>query len=353
LNRLLSTGILLLLSLLAGGTQAIGGNPGSSPAHGADVALADWASTCGLRFSWNPRSRDIVLTGSGMRFQFHVDSSRVIVDDTSVWLSHPVQVVRGQVVVASRDIRGVLKPLVQPPRLPAGRRLRTICLDAGHGGKEPGLKSGAHLEKGFTLELAQEVRKRLVSAGFRVVMTRSTDTYVDLAERTAIARREGADILVSLHFNAAPTSASEAGGVEVYALTPEGARSTNVSNDTGPFGAATGNASDAENLLLAYSIQKSLVKQLPGIHDRGVRRARFLVLRLAEMPAVLVEAGFMSNPDDARWIYSATGRGKTAQAIVDGIRAYQRFVQEDPASPPTRRTAEEHLTRTLGAAAKK
>ncbi|MCK6499621.1 MAG: N-acetylmuramoyl-L-alanine amidase, partial [Nitrospira sp.] len=107
---------------------------------------------------------------------------------------------------------------------------------------------------------------------------------------------------------------------------------TNVSADVGSLRAWAGNARDRENLLLAYHMQRSLLQRLPGTADRGVRRARFLVLRLAEMPAILIEGGFMSNAGDARWIYSETGRGRMAQAILDGIQAYKRQVERGAGS---------------------
>jgi N-acetylmuramoyl-L-alanine amidase len=291
------------------------------------IRLAEWASWRGLRLGRTAGSREIVATGPNQKFTFLIDGTRVEFNGTGLWFSYPVLAVDGQVIAWAKDVRGVLDTLVQPPRLPPGKRLRTICLDAGHGGKEPGQKSGGRLEKQYTLALAQELRGLLVDAGFSVVMTRRTDTYVDLAERPAIASRHSADLFVSLHYNASPDGGSEAAGMEVYAMTPEGAKSTNVSADVGSLRAWAGNEFDRENVLLAYQMQRSLLQRLPGTADRGVRRARFIVLRLAEMPAILIEGGFMSNAGDARWIYSDTGRRRMAQAIAEGIQSYRRQVE--------------------------
>ncbi|MBL9137273.1 MAG: N-acetylmuramoyl-L-alanine amidase [Verrucomicrobiales bacterium] len=296
------------------------------------IRLSDWASWRGLRLSRSPGSREIVASGPNLRIAFLIDGTRVEYNGTGLWFSYPVLAVDGQVIAWAQDVRGVLDTLVQPPRLAPGKRIRTICLDAGHGGKEPGQKSGNRLEKQYTLALAQELRGRLVDAGFSVVMTRRSDAYVDLAERPAIAIRNSADLFVSLHYNASPDGGSDASGVEVYAMTPEGAKSTNVSADVGSLRAWAGNENDRENVLFAYHMQRSLLQRLPGTMDRGVRRARFLVLRLAEMPAILIEGGFMSNAGDARWIYSETGRGRMAQAIVDGIQAYKRQVERGSGS---------------------
>ncbi|MCC7377638.1 MAG: N-acetylmuramoyl-L-alanine amidase [Verrucomicrobiales bacterium] len=291
------------------------------------IRLSEWANWRSLRINRAPGSREIVATGPNQKFTFLIDGTRVDYNGTGLWFSYPVLLVDGQLIAWAQDVRGVLDTLVQPPRLPPGKRLRTICLDAGHGGKEPGQKSGARLEKQYTLALAQELRALLVDAGFTVVMTRRTDTYVDLAERPAIAGRNSADLFISLHYNASADGGSEASGTEVYAMTPEGAKSTNVSADVGSLRAWAGNDFDRENVFLAYHMQRSLLQRLPGTVDRGVRRARFFVLRLAEMPAILIEGGFMSNAGDARWIYSDTGRRRMAQAILEGVQSYKRQVE--------------------------
>lgn len=254
----------------------------------------------------------------------------------------------------------MLDTLVQPPRLPPGKRLRTICLDAGHGGKEPGQKSGARLEKQYTLALAQELRALLVDAGFTVVMTRRTDTYVDLAERPAIASRNSADLFISLHYNASADGGSEASGTEVYAMTPEGAKSTNVSADVGSLRAWAGNDFDRENVFLAYHMQRLP----PGSDCRarwiGVCWARFFVLRLAEMPAILIEGGFMSNavmpagftatPAGAAWprpSWKAFSRTSARLNVVPGLRATPVPRRQPAGLHPARRGIESSSSRRL------
>lgn len=297
------------------------------------IRLADWCRLHGLQLTRTPGSRELVATGPGTRIQLQIDGQRVEFNSVALWFSYPVVTSDNQVFVSSQDVRGVLDVLLHPPRLAPGRKIRTICLDPGHGGKEPGQKSGVRLEKKYTLMLAQTVRALLVDAGFNVIMTRRDDSHVEWTERTRIAERAGADLFISLHYNASADGGSDAAGIEVYAMTPEGAKSTNVSNDVGSLKAWTGNEHDAENVHLAYQVQKALLQRLPGTEDRGVRRARFIVLRLAEMPAILIEGGFMSNPGDARWIYADTGRKRMAQAIVDGIQAYRKSVERAGSAP--------------------
>jgi N-acetylmuramoyl-L-alanine amidase len=170
------------------------------------------------------------------------------------------------------------------------------------------------------------VRRLLVGAGLKVNLTRTTDSFVALPDRPELAKRRDADLFVSLHFNSAIAEKSHVNGVEVYCMTPAGVSSTNARGEGAETSASRGNIFDAKNMLLAYHIQKTMASNL-GAEDRGVRRARFAVLRNAEMPAVLVEAGFMSHPQESKKIFDSEYRRRLAQAIADGILAYKRLVE--------------------------
>lgn len=328
----------LLLALLGPVLEADAGLTPVRYANRDYYRLTEWARERGFSVTRAPGNREIVVTSPAGRGRLQLDASRLEWNEVGIWLSNPVVAADGQVLVAVQDVRGVLDALAHPPRLGSGKTIKTICLDPGHGGKQPGHLNGGRLEKAYTLALAEQVRALLKKAGFDVVMTRRDDSYVDFPERTETARRANADLFVSLHFNSTPDGSTDPRGIEVYAMTPEGAKSTNISNDMGSLRAWAGNDHDQENLLLAYQLQKSLLQRLPGAEDRGVRRARFMVLRLAEMPAVLIEAGFMSNAADARWIFSETGRRQTAQAITEGILAYKRQVERTVNASPGQRS---------------
>ncbi|MGD0539266.1 MAG: N-acetylmuramoyl-L-alanine amidase [Verrucomicrobiota bacterium] len=291
------------------------------------VELDAWARANALRLDWDHHSRDARATNRSTRLGFTVDSREVQFNGVNVWLSVPITPSNGRLLVAVLDVKSALQPLLEPARNKPGQKVHVIALDPGHGGRQPGNQDGDHLEKEYTLLLAQKVRSLLQNAGFRVVMTRTADAFVDLPERPALARRQRADLFVSLHYNATGAGEAEANGVEVYCLTPAGAFSTNAQGDDGSSTQAEpGNLNNARNLLLAYRLQKALVGNL-AVKDRGVRRARFAVLKPATMPAVLIEGGFMSSPTEAQQIYNTTHRAETARAIVDGILAYKRLVE--------------------------
>src|SRR6185437_1422922 len=160
--------------------------------------------------------------------------------------------------------------------------------------------------------LAREASAQLTAAGFKVYLTRSSDSFVDLPARPEVARRHTADLFVSLHFNSVEEGRNDVKGTEIFCCTPAGATSTNARGE-GDTRWVAGNRNDEKNMLLAYEMQKSYTKNL-DVEDRGVKRARFQVLREATMPAVLIEGGFMSHPGEGRKIYDAGYRKQMARA---------------------------------------
>ncbi len=297
------------------------------------VPLANWARANGLRCSLLKRGDEVVATNRTIRLIFDKDSRMVEVNGTDVALSFPLAADRGTLYIAQLDLNTTIRPLLFPPRFADARRVTTICLDPGHGGRDTGNHTFWHSEKTYTLALALEFRSQLQKAGFNVILTRSQDTKVELPDRPALANRRGADLFVSLHFNATETGKNEVEGPETYCITPVGASSTNARGEGSNYGPTPANRSEQKSLLLAYQMERALVQNL-RVPDRGVRRARFAVLRDATMPAILIESGYMTHPDDSKRIYSAVGRSQMAQAMVKGILAYQRLVSPSPLPVP-------------------
>lgn len=171
---------------------------------------------------------------------------------------------------------------------------KTVVLDAGHGGHDRGGVPGdPYAEKVYTLDVAKRVRSRLQAAGYRVVMTRSDDTFIGLGERCNIASRAGG-IFVSIHFNSAPRRGAD--GIETYYYSRKSAG-------------------------LAAAIHPRLVRAA-GTEDRRVRSRGYYVLRRNRLPAVLLECGFLTNPTEGRRIAtSPEHRQRLADAIAAGIMA--------------------------------
>lgn len=241
------------------------------------------------------------------------------------WLSTPVIAARGRLWLAKTDVLKTIDPVLCPSRLRGQLPLRTVMLDPGHGGGEHGTRgiTSRRPEKHLTLDLANRLKPLLTAAGLRVVMTRTADRTLPLAARTELARQHGADLFVSLHFN----SGGSATGIETYCLPPAGVASTASSNRGGGEGQLPGNRFDNHNVWLAHCVQRTLVNAT-GAADRGVRRARFYVLRDVNCPAILVEAGFLSNPAEEKLVLDPSYRDRLAKAIAYGILAYRNSVDE-------------------------
>jgi N-acetylmuramoyl-L-alanine amidase len=149
-------------------------------------------------------------------------------------------------------------------------------------------------------------------------MTRRKDEYVSLEDRAEQANVSSADLFVSIHYNSARPDRGP-NGIETYCMTPAGTPSTGGSaGRISDYQLNPGNKKDIYNVLLAYSIQHSVLKNLE-ISDRGVKRARFVVLKETRRPAVLVECGFLSNPAEQSRIRNPAYREKLAQSIYRGI----------------------------------
>jgi N-acetylmuramoyl-L-alanine amidase len=291
------------------------------------VRVTNWAKANDLELRWLKTEETLQLSNNRAKVLLTADSREAELNAVAVWLLFPTVSREGRLYLAQLDAQTTLQPILSPPRNRPGAGIKSVCLDAGHGGKDPGYRVGANQEKKYTLLLAQELRDQLTRAGLKVSLTRSSDSFVDLPTRPDLAKRRGADLFVSLHFNASEASQNTVQGAEVYCLTPAGAPSTNKQGEGGGAGWFPGNRFNDKNMFLAYQIQRSLAKGL-GVEDRGVHRARFAVLRDATMPAVLIEGGFMSHPTEGRRIFDPAYRRQMAKAIANGLLAYKRAVEQ-------------------------
>ncbi len=228
-------------------------------------------------------------------------------------------------------------PVSVPSRAPG---IQVIVVDAGHGGSENGAKGPTGLlEKDVTLDMAKRIQAGLLKRlGVHVILTRDTDRQVGLDDRTAVANHERADLFLSIHVNASP--ANKARGAETYFLsyqaTDDEARAAAAleNNTLGVENPKTDSALGmvlwdlaqsqylAESSRLAEAIQQNL-NDLLRIESRGVKQAPFKVLMGATMPAVLVEIGFITNPEEEDRLKQDGYRDRIAQAIVDSVAAFK------------------------------
>lgn len=218
-----------------------------------------------------------------------------------------------------------------------GANVKRIVVDAGHGGKDPGTRSGSLREKDIVLDIAKQVEKELTARGFEVVMTRDDDEFVPLEKRAFIANDSGADLFLSIHANAARNR--RARGLETFYLnladSPEAEEVAARENATANVRMADmpklieqimNNNRIEESRELAGAMQQSMAMRVLGREEhplnRGVKTAGFHVLLGAKMPAILVEVGFVSNRAEAKLLRTEPHRKKIAVAIADGVARY-------------------------------
>jgi N-acetylmuramoyl-L-alanine amidase len=235
-----------------------------------------------------------------------------------------------------------------------GKRDIVIAIDAGHGGEDPGALSPVkgQYEKHLTLAIAKELQRQInADKGFRAELVRTGDYFIPLRKRTEIARKQGADLFVSIHADAAPRAA--AFGASVYALSDRGATSETArwladsENQSDLIGGA-GNLSldDKDRMLAGVLLDLSMTASLSSslnvgqkvlsnmgritpLHKRRVEQAGFMVLKSPDIPSILVETGFISNPGEAKKLASASHQQALARSIHGGVR---QFFQQSP--PP-------------------
>jgi N-acetylmuramoyl-L-alanine amidase len=196
-------------------------------------------------------------------------------------------------------------------------------IDPGHGGTS---SMGTHSvldgrqEKEFTLDWALRIRALLATNGWTVWLTRTNDSDLAISNRVAFAEAHRAEVFISLHFNSAAPDRRQ-GGVETYCLTPSGMPSTLTRGYSDNWSDRyPNNAFDEENIQLAVNLHAALLRA-SGEDDRGIRRARFMsVLCGQRRPAVLLEGGFLSNPDEARKIERPEFRQQLAEAVANALR---------------------------------
>jgi N-acetylmuramoyl-L-alanine amidase len=240
-----------------------------------------------------------------------------------VRLGFAPQLIDGQPFIHSLDARKTIEPLIQGTWLAFPISNRVVVIDPGHGGEDVGTRSvaGGRFEKEFTLDWARRLEALLATNGWRVFLTHGNDTDMALSNRVTFAESHKADVFVSLHFNSAAPNQTEA-GLETYCLTPSGMYSAvtrGFADD--PAQAFPNNAFDAQNLQLASVVHRALL-QANGNRDRGVRRARCLgVLRGQHCPGILVEGGYLSNPEEARRIATPAYRQKLAEAVAQALNS--------------------------------
>ncbi|MES2573068.1 MAG: N-acetylmuramoyl-L-alanine amidase [Verrucomicrobiota bacterium] len=261
------------------------------------------------------RSNGRVLRGQSGSAEFYINNLKFI-------LSYPIVDHDGQFCISRMDLTKLIEPVLRPGRIANAELIDTIVLDAGHGGHDNGAYSPLGWEKQYTLDTVLRARQLFMQAGFKVILTRSNDQFISLDERVKIANKYDNALFISVHFN----SGGAGTGLETYTLAPRGVPSMMADgpriSDLDP---CPGNIHDAANMALATATHATMVVK-SRMYDRGIKRARFVVIRDITIPGVLVEGGFLSNGFDAKIIHTPEYRQQMASSIVQAVQNYRRAV---------------------------
>ncbi len=285
--RIPLAGALLLLLLLAAGCRM----PLAAPEL--------------MRFHPEPTESGCVLHGEGGdTLKLHPGSAWAKFNAVPLQLPEPCGFSADKVYsLAPATMEAVVVPLLTSRRY--GFSVRKIAVDPGHGGHDSGAVGKRYREKELNLTLARAVAGALEKAGFQVFMTRNTDVFLPLDDRVTAAEKAGADLFLSVHHNASARNPAAA-GTESFTLRPR-----------------LGEARCAGGTLLATLIQSRLAPAAGG-PDRGVKFADFRVLRKSKIPAALIEAGFLSNPDEERRLNAAARHEAIAAAVASAVLEFSR-----------------------------
>jgi N-acetylmuramoyl-L-alanine amidase len=318
------------------------------------VPLVKLCQTYGLEWKWDSVIRTAIITKNG-KIVLRPGSDRILVNGEDKKLSSPVLLTDGVVFVPVTFVKNDLGFIVETRaftqknieapeevRAPGKYSIKAIVLDAGHGGKDPGAVGGrlGIKERNLTLSIAKKLKSILEDNGIRVIMTRDSDVFIPLPERAKIANSSGADLFVSIHINASRSRSMN--GFECYYLseaTNDNARAleafenATLKTDEGTMAEhsssldktlwdmkLTENRRESAELAgdICSAVDNSLVTR-----NRGVKTARFYVIKFTRIPSVLVEIGYLSNKFEELKLKEESYSNRMADIVAKGILAYK------------------------------
>ncbi|MEO0414307.1 MAG: N-acetylmuramoyl-L-alanine amidase [Verrucomicrobiota bacterium] len=263
---------------------------------------------------------------SKVSMRWKAGSQEMFINNTKLSLSFPVIQSGGTTMVSTVDLAKLIDPLIRPSYIRKPIVFDTVIIDPGHGGHDSGAIGKYGKEKNYTLDTALRLEQILLKNGLKTILTRRSDVYISLGQRVNFANQQKKAIFVSLHYNHATPSAK---GLETFALAPQGTTPTHGGSSywSSPL---KGNERDAENIALAAAVHAQVIYDQNAYKlspvDRGIKRARYNVLRGINKPAMLFEGGFVSNSSEGKLINDPNHRQRLAQSIATGILRFRSAV---------------------------
>lgn len=289
--------------------------------HGTRVGDVDYLPLEDIRSFYKllpvDRGRNVRSVGNGdLSLVFGPDARTLGINGISCTLSYPTQTDgKGDLLVSKADMVKLIDPVLRPTYIPDRRPIRTVVVDAGHGGHDPGTVCGTVREADIVLQVAQALKKELEKRGFTAVLTQTGNRYLSDQQRIDAANMAQDALFISLHLN---SGRSDYSGVQTYTLAPAvpGGRELPA------------NGNDAANAALAMALQASLVRRC-GAADGGCRHARYSMLSSVKCPAAMVELGYATNKAEGAALCTEEYRSRLARALAEGVDTFARLMDPE------------------------
>lgn len=339
---------LFVLGFFSGGCATVSRKGGVNSYTISGATYFSLVSLCDLKnikWDYDPLARTVDLNRGAHRIKLQAGGKIIFVDGSSRQLNEPIDIHRGMLVIPAQ-LRQIIEDMFPQysvvPEAVSFYNIRKIIIDPGHGGRDPGApgRSGQH-EKDIVLDIAKRLSGLLKKYGVETVLTRSSDRFIPLEERSATTENSRADLFISIHANA--NKARSLSGFEVYCISPEvsdykralnsarnSALDLNVGSLTDPnttLKAILWDMTYTYNRGEAIQLSRDICRSIGSSVDTrviGVKKANYHVLRGAYIPAILVEVGFLSNRKEEQLLNQPAYRQQIAEAIHRGIRDYAR-----------------------------
>lgn len=304
----------------------------TNPWHIIDVGGRDYITLESIRNFYNPlfgftgfrqQGNHVWLMSNKLVVKAQIGSQELLMNNMKFILSFPIISHGDKTLISRLDLVKLVDPILNPSHIQGAEYFDTVVVDAGHGGHDAGARGVYGHEKNYALKMAQHLRTALMARGFKVVLTRSTDTFISLGGRVAIANQIPNSIFISLHLNSGGSTAS---GIETWALTPQNAAATISRGGGYNMSGVTGNRQDSANIALASAIQARVLSTVKVV-DRGIKRAQWSVLTGIKKPGILFEGGFITNAKECLLIASDSYQKTVAVAIAEAVLNYRKALE--------------------------
>ncbi len=330
--RSIYSAIILALALVLGSVHTLEARAASweqvQYKGGAYITLQSVSKFYDMTMTRNGKS--LLMENEKVLIRGEVGSRSAYLNNVHFQLAYPIVSHAGKYLISRIDLSKLIDPVLRPNFINNAKSFGTVVLDPGHGGRDRGARGHHGYEADYTLRVARMVRAHLRRLGYKVEMTRDSDTYVSLERRVQIANQFRDAVCISIHFNSAKNSSAT--GIETFCVSPPGVTHYGRSLQARDKKAVPGNFVDSASMALATAVHQRSIRRTGNKEDRGIKHARYNVLSGIRIPTVLIEGGFISNPGESRMVHTNDYQQKLALGIAEAVTIYHEAI-----SPQRRR----------------